>query len=182
MSKPLDEPTLRDAQDFLVDRIVGQGRELGAEPNVRAARDFIAPILRRVEVDHEDQVRAGTAPEPLNLDPRDGVKVETETVGRVRWNLETDEAVLESLGGTPLALEPEESEERRICRTYWRMLKAHAAWPEIRQRFLVVLSNRDTTPEQKRRRLNDVWRALFHHFGDPFALAAASSKITVGPR
>lgn len=53
---PLDEKTLRETKDDLMGRVTRhQKYEGSAQPDVRKAEEFVVPILRKVEVDHDRQ-------------------------------------------------------------------------------------------------------------------------------
>lgn len=50
----VDEKTLRETKDDLMERVTQHQRYEGkAQPDVRAAEDFLDPILHRVDVDHD---------------------------------------------------------------------------------------------------------------------------------
>lgn len=68
--EPLDESTLRETRDELVKGITDTARAMGAiAPSHRRAEEFIDPILRKVEVDHEAAMRGESTAAPVLADP-----------------------------------------------------------------------------------------------------------------
>ncbi len=99
---PLSEETLRETKDDLVRRITDQKRAGGVpnEPGLeadplggqRAAEDYIDPILRKVEIDHNrDRDRDLVRVDPDDLSPK--FADSKQEVGTYDWNLKTDEVV-----------------------------------------------------------------------------------------
>lgn len=69
--EPLDERTLRETREELVKGITDTARAMGGMPSQRAAENFIDPILRKVEVDHEAAMRGELGPQPTPDQPRE---------------------------------------------------------------------------------------------------------------
>jgi len=94
LRKSLVADDLRAAKDEVIERVANQARALGAEPRVDGIEDFVGPILRKVEVDHEDIVRRGGPPsrngqEPRERADREGVEFETKEIGSFDFNTGT---------------------------------------------------------------------------------------------
>lgn len=175
--KPLREEDLRDAKDFLVGAIADQAHALGIEPNVRAHEDFVAPILRKVEIDVEAERQAElAAPAPPAPDP-------DAPLGpwEVRENLETGEIRM----GVEVAAELErqraaETEDVIAHRLYLRLL---ASKPDWKKRILAIALSRDLSQPQKKAKLHDLFTASFRYFGHPRALLqAAKTFVDMGRR
>jgi hypothetical protein len=59
---PLAEQDLRAAKDDAATALVEQARAFGAEPNGRAIESFVAPIIEKVNRDHDELLRRGIDP------------------------------------------------------------------------------------------------------------------------
>ena len=60
--KPLEEGDLRAAKDDAVKALSEQARAFGAEPHGRAIEEFVAPILEKVNRDHDELLLKGIDP------------------------------------------------------------------------------------------------------------------------
>lgn len=83
--KPLEERDLRAAKDDAATALVDQARAFGAEPNARAIEAFVAPIIEKVNRDHDDLLRRGIDPNapkgPAGPREREDVEVTTTELG-----------------------------------------------------------------------------------------------------
>ncbi len=82
---PLAEQDLRAAKDDAAKALVEQARAFGAEPNGLAIEAFVAPIIEKVNRDHDDLLRRGVDPNAPKRAAggreRDDVEVTTTELG-----------------------------------------------------------------------------------------------------
>lgn len=168
MAGPLKGDELRDAKDFLVGAIAGQAQDLGILPAPDVHERAVDPIIRKVEVDAEEDARKGVAvapappPEP---EPPRGLKpgmewLPEEVAGVATIDHVTGEVTLQMLGPPP-APEPPALARRRIR---FRQLKALPDWAERVQKVLV---NRDLSELQKAEAYEKIYQDSIRVFGRP---------------
>jgi hypothetical protein len=85
--KPLPEADLRDVKADAVERLTDQARALGAEPNLVNIERFVAPIVEKIDRDHNALLCRGSDPNAtppvLARQDREGVETtQSESLGQ----------------------------------------------------------------------------------------------------
>jgi hypothetical protein len=172
---PLAESDLRAAKNDAATALVEQARAFGAEPNGRAIEAFVAPILEKVNRDHEDLLRRGIDPNAPKraVGPRDreDVSVETTELGTYDANTDTfkpneagEAAIAKRVAARPLTL------EGKALALVCRKTKYDPDFETLRRAWL-TMQLREMPPEARRgARLLILERLLQDYsrkYGDP---------------
>lgn len=153
---------LRATEDFLVEKIADQAREIGVLPDVEAHRRFVRPIMLKVEEDAAEDASAAAPPAPPTPDP-------DEPLGprEVRWDPATNAVRVGAELEEEVAARRAEIEEQEAHRIYLRML---AEKPEWRRRILAVYLDPYLDRTRKMEGLHEIFRDAVRYFGEPRAL------------
>lgn len=146
---PLTEEVLRETKDDLLSAVQDQRRAIGVPvPDAKTAEEFIAPILRQTEVQHErerDRDLVRPAPEVKRRDPAWYAEPEhspkmsevpgtkgtfiSEDIGQVQWQPQTGAVILDAKAKAAVAkMTPKESPHNRAVRLRIRALMKLPAW------------------------------------------------------
>lgn len=173
MAAPLKGEDLRDAKDFLVGAIAEQAKDLGWMPKPEIHERAVEPIIRRVEVDAEDEARRSVlgptalaalepAPPPPGPPARAGwERIPEEAAGAVLIDPKTGEVVQVVRFDEP---EAPEIRHTAVRRARFRKLRE---LPEWRARVLAIVDDPTATLEQKANRYEAIYQDSIRFFGDP---------------
>ena len=197
----IDEKTLRETRDDLVQRVTDQQRLAGGMPDVRRAETFIDPILNKVDRSSDERHRAPSAPKPKSRtmragewygeaehSPRPGtaqsriaaplpgetMRLTTSVLG----DYSSGPSGIAPVGSGPLAPvgAPKQSPVEKLLRDSIKQLWRH---PDFKVRLQkVALSNLDE--RQKDKAYGAILNDAFRLFGDP--RKPDGKKIVVGGR
>lgn len=179
MAGPLKAEELRDAKEFLVENIADQARQIGLMPAPDVHARAVDPIIRRVEVDAEDEARRGVRPDPPapaveeveRVDERGFEHFRGEAVGVAVIDPVTGEVELQMLGAPP----PREPHWLRLRRARFRELRA---LPEWRARVEKVMHDPTLNADQRREKYESIYKDSVRLFGDP--ATRKDKRIQVG--
>lgn len=156
--KPLPEETLRDVKQDALERLSDQARKFGVEPNQRAHEDFVAPIVEKINRDHDNLLRQGLDPLAPKLpqladEYEREVRDRGEVIGRGKsvtagaYDFATDTFVATEKGAELLAerRKPESLNMRAIRRVLQR-IRDEEQFAEPWRRLLMAIMNRALPP------------------------------------
>ena len=169
---PLDEATLRETVDDLLARVTHQQRIEGRLPDVRAAEDFIHPIVAKVAASHEDERRhdlvrkeAPARQEEILTERRqarklpDGWRLDERALGEIDWNLGTNQFT------GPAATRRRRRREGPAVKATRLRFRFLAGLPEWRDRIMTAYG--ELLPAQREQVFRKILTDSVKIFGDP---------------
>lgn len=169
MSKaPIEETVLRETKEEIVGLIAEQQRKFGQVANVRAAEDFVKPILEKVIRDRENEKPRAAKPSPTERARGPALREGDEITRR--------ELTAEDLA--PLKLAP----ILEAFRARVRLLRNHPEW-KAKIDAVIFAPFPAAVPVEDRRKWRakkywEIYRESCRVFGDPFK--PKEKRIQVG--